>query len=244
MEGFSFFPLEIEQKIILHALFIVPIDLEWNRRVIQEWGLVVSPKNIVMPALPQVPNFCLTGQQKVMLETSWACILLGVPSLLIESYTRAGKSAFMNYLLYSLYYTFTEDTKIMYISFNLRSSHLARDRFLDTLRTTQIPKNIVFEPKSSIRCQSANIVLYDCDTVFPAPDMILSQMCNATQITSYSRWTSPHGHLGVDKTLDMYPSSILEYKEMRALYSVVLSLPQNGPPTLTKNEVPKKEDSI
>jgi hypothetical protein len=242
MEGFSFFPLEIEQKIILHALFIVPIDLEWNRRVIEEWGLVVSPKHLVMPVLPQIPKVRLSGHQKLMLETSWSCILLGIPSLLIESYTRAGKSTLMNYLLYSLYYTFTEDTRIIYISCNLRLSHLARDRFLDILENgtgekAQIPKNIVFEPKSSthLRGHSANILLYDCDSVFPAPDMILSQMCNATQITTYSRWTSPHEHLGIDKMLDMYPSFILEYTEMRALYSVVLSLPQKGHCNLTKN---------
>jgi hypothetical protein len=222
MKGLSCFPLEIECKIILFAMIQPPIDLHWNRRVMESWGL--TNKNIMLPDIINPIKMCLGKQQQIMVDMSWVAIFKREESLLIESYTRSGKTTALTFLLYTLHYLLEPNISICYFSLSLRRSYLAKETFFEFLNEKRLPENISFEPITSknVRGKRFDIVIYDCGTMVSSKPFGMFQ----TVICCYSRWQDPRGHLGLDKTYDAYPG--IEHDAIRNEYNLILSLPQKG----------------
>lgn len=227
MEGLSVFPLEIEWKILGFAMIQVPIDLKWNKRIMGEWGL--APNNIATPniTLPTNPIY-LSKEQNFILALCTATIFRQEHSLLIESYTRAGKTTVLTYLVRVLYYIMAPTVCICYLSSSLSHAILARDMFLEFLQSNEVPENISFDFVLNFkgrRGQSYDVIIYDSETIAPTPFFEAT-----TSICCCSRWVDPTGHFGNNKTLDLH-----ENDARRLLFSIVLSLPQNGSSSLVRN---------
>lgn len=225
MEGLSIFPLEIEWKILGFAMMQVPIDLKWNKRIMGEWGL--TKRNLGVPHIPNIDGIRLSNQQNVIASLCLAAILRQEDSLSIESFTRAGKTTVLTYLVRVLHYIMAPTVRICYLSSSLRHSHLAREKFLEFLQSKDVPKNISFDLVTNSkgrRGQSYDVIIYDSETVAPTPFFEAT-----TSICCCSRWVDPQGHLGNNKTLDLHGSA--EDDARRLLFSIVLSLPYNGTTT-------------
>lgn len=230
MEGLSIFPLEIEWKILGFAMIQIPIDLKWNKRIMGEWGL--APNNIATPniTLPTNPIY-LSKEQNFILPLCTATIFRQEHSLLIESYTRSGKTTALTYLVRVLHYNMAPTVHICYLSSSLRHSHLAKERFLEFLQSKDVPENISFDfvmNSKGRRGKSYDVIIYDSETVVPTPFFEAS-----TSICCCSRWVDPRGHLGTNKTLDLHGGSNDDAR--RQLFSIVLSLPQSGIKSLVRN---------
>lgn len=237
MEGRdSIFPLEIECKIIGFALVILPIDMDWNKRVMQEWSLtkrqIPGRKSIPVPM-----NLRLSYSQEHMLIACWCVVLKQEPSLLIESFTRAGKTTLLVHFTLLLWQNVTPNTRILYLSSTKRASGNAKSLFLETQHSisssrtvvtlAHVPENVCFEVIGCKmpRGRAYNVIIYDCDQGMPAPFALECDTC----ICSYSRWIDPNGHVGLNKTWDTAPTGGSVFDSVRERYRCILTLPYKNP---------------
>jgi len=229
MEGLqdedSVFPREIECKIISFALIILPIDMEWNKLVMQAWNLtrqqIPSPRS-----LPQPLGLQLTFHQTHMLTACWVTVLRQEPSLLIESYTRSGKTTLLVHFTFLLWQNVTPNTRILFLASSKRAAEMAKLTFLETKGGGQRPHNVDFAViNTRVSCRKSHVIIYDSDTLeMPGPFIVECDTC----ICSYSRWVDPRGHLGLDKTWDTTPPGTRAFDAAREAYRCVLSLPYKG----------------
>lgn len=219
MEGLEL-PMEIQRMIVRFAIAAPPLDPPWNRRMMQEWDLTI--KDLIIPVLKTPANVHFSRDQVTMLCCAYYAVYTASPSLLIESHTRAGKTTLLLHLLRILFQNVTPHMRILFIGYNKRFTELAKRDFLELLgNPPMLPFNVRFDVNSPRLIRGGEIVLYDAAGDIPEPMFGVT-----TFICTYSRWVDPRGHLGNEKTLDRAPDTVQEYRDKRAQFSEVLSLPQ------------------
>lgn len=197
-------------KILQYAMNSTPIDIKWIRLIKEEFKCPFQ-----VECIPHIPksSFMLSHMQADIWKNTWQSMIFGVHTLLIETPTRHGQTTALLYLAWILCENISPESHVVFVSENLRLSHLACERFQEVQKLFQYD-NLHFLPRTA-RIPKCDILIED------AYDIVDNDMKFSVPfyVQAYHAFRDPNGHFGNDKTMFVTDESI------RATFEKIITYP-------------------